>query len=480
MPQRVILDGLWCGQGMANMVRVFKSEFTDPKTNPSDWLCVFDFGSGGLSESKKVLGMTPPVRFMMEQLKLQQKFGRTPRIDLLLISHQDRDHWQLLRELNEQIETEKMTVVVGRMILGGANWRQSSTDAVMKFYNRVPDPKNNVNWYDSEYSAYYDADKPVKTLSIGDLQLSLLVTNVAANDTSEDIERNCSSAVVLLTSPSLFGHSYGFILPGDATWETFARLKKIMEPWTTRPLPLVYAASVPHHGALRTMNRNTSAEKPDLQDLIWFTDYTRPSSIYASAGIHNTHSHPYRIVLETMSKWAAYDNYHPRPVVTYDGVAGKFEIQENVRRNIYTTVLNLTDPAQTANWIFDIGQVKNSTEIQHFEAGVPGILAVPKLNQMELAAQLANQEGWDMEVITTDMAFARSPVLGRPTVAAEGVRSTAATAFAPMPRLANRAPSVRTYHAPLATADAARVEGRRAPPPRRVHAGPPAGLPLSG
>ena len=215
MPQRVILDGLWCGQGMANMVRVFKSEFTDPKTNPSDWLCVFDFGSGGLSESKKELGITPPVRFMMEQLKLQQKAGRTPQIDLLLISHQDRDHWQLLRELNEQIELEKMTVIVGRMILGGANWRQSSTDAVMKFYNRVPDPKNNVNWYDSEYSAYYDPKQPVRTLSIGDLKLSLLVTNVAANDTSDDIERNCSSAVVLLTLPSLFGHSYGFILPGD-------------------------------------------------------------------------------------------------------------------------------------------------------------------------------------------------------------------------------------------------------------------------
>ena len=60
MPQRVILDGLWCGQGMANMVRVFKSTDTDPSTNPSDWLCVFDFGSGGLSTSKKVLGITPP------------------------------------------------------------------------------------------------------------------------------------------------------------------------------------------------------------------------------------------------------------------------------------------------------------------------------------------------------------------------------------------------------------------------------------
>jgi beta-lactamase superfamily II metal-dependent hydrolase len=483
MSQRVILDGLWCGQGMANMVRVFKSEFTDPKTNPSDWLCVFDFGSGGLSESKKELGITPPVRFMMEQLKLQQKAGRTPQIDLLLISHQDRDHWQLLRELNEQIELEKMTVIVARMILGGANWRQSSTDAVMKFYNRVPDPKNNVNWYDSEYSAYYDPKQPVRTLSIGDLKLSLLVTNVAANDTSDDIERNCSSAVVLLTLPSLFGYGYGFILPGDSTWETFERLKVIMEQWPTKPLPFIYAASVPHHGALRTMNRNNSVVAPDLQDLIWFTEYTRPSSVYASAGIHNTHSHPYRIVLETMGRYAGVDQFQKRPVVMFNGTTSKFEIEPDVNKNIYSTVLNLTSPAQTANWIFDITSIKNSTEIQLFEAGVPGILSAPELSEMELTAQRINAEGTkdvDMGNLLTNVAFVRGPVAWRPTFAAAVAPRTAATALVTTPELANRTPSVRAYHWPLATADAARIADRRAPPPRRVRAGASAGLSHSG
>jgi hypothetical protein len=229
------------------------------------------------------------------------------------------------------------------------------------------------------------------------------------------------------------------------------------------------------------MNRNNSVLAPDLQDLIWFTEYTRPSSIYASAGIHNTHSHPYRVVLETMGRYAGVDQFQKRPVVMFNGTTSKFEIEPNVSKNIYSTVLNLTSPAQTANWIFDITSVKNSTEIQLFEAGVPGILSAPELSEMELTAQRINAEGTkdvNMGDLVTDVAFVRGPVSWRPTfaAAAAGAPRTAAAAFAPTPELANRAPSMRTYHWPLATADAARIGDRRAPPPRRVRAGPPAGL----
>jgi hypothetical protein len=234
---------------------------------------------------------------------------------------------------------------------------------------------------------------------------------------------------------------------------------------------------------LRTINRNNSVLAPDLQDLIWFTEYTRPSSIYASAGIYNTHSHPYRVVLETMGRYAGVDQFQKRPVVMFNGATGKFEIEPDVRKNIYSTVLNLTSPAQTANWIFDITSIRNSTEIQLFEAGVPGILSAPELSEMELAAQRINAEGTkdvDMGDLVTDVAFARGPVSWRPTFAAAGVPPTAAAAFAPMPELASRPPSVRAYHWPLATADAARIGGRRAPPPRRVRAGASAGLSHSG
>jgi beta-lactamase superfamily II metal-dependent hydrolase len=459
MPQRVILDGLWCGQGMANMVRIYKDLATDPKTKPSDYLCVFDFGSGGLSASKKVLGITPPVAFMMEQLELQVKAGRTATIDLMLISHQDRDHWQLLGELNEQIVKRGMTVVVGEMILSGANWRASSKTAVKKFIDRA----KGYYWYDGEFSSYYDPAQPLKPLNVGDMSMTMLVTNVATNDTKEDIDRNCSSAVVLLQLGQL-----AFILPGDATWETFARLQQIM-----KPLPFVYAASVPHHGALRTMNRNTSVVKPDLQDLIWFTDYARPTSIYASAGIKNTHSHPYRIVLETMGRYTSAEQFQQRPIVVFNGATSQFELLPDIRNNIYTTVLNLTTPAQTANWIFNITPTTHDTSIQLFNAGVPGILSAPELSEMELAAQRANamnEEDFSMIVDddVADFPFPRSKVLSGPTMAFTGEMPVASNAAILPPAV--RAQPLPVLHLPQPPAGSAPDVYRRPPPPRRVQA----------
>ena len=179
-----------------------------------------------------------------------------------------------------------------------------------------------------------------------------------------------------------------------------------MEKWPRNPLTFVYAASVPHHGALRTMNRNTSVEKPDLRDLIWFTDYTRPTSIYASAGIKNTHSHPYRIVLETMGRYATAQQFQQRPIVVFNGGTSQFEILPDIRNNIYTTVLNLTTPAVTANWTFNITPIATATGIQLFNAGVPGILSAPQLSEMELAAQRINAERtktwtWRRSTLTT-------------------------------------------------------------------------------
>lgn len=465
MAQRVILDGLWCGQGMANMVRIFASTATDPNTSPPDWLCLFDFGSGGLSASKKVLGITPPVAFVMEQLKLQVKAGRTARIELMLISHQDRDHWQLLTELNQQIIDNKMTVEVGKMMLSGANWRDSSETAVKKFVDRTADPDKNVTWYDAESSDYYDPKNPRQTLTIGDMKLKMLVTNVATNDSKEDIDRNCSSAVVLLQL-----NQFSFILPGDSTWETFARLKQIMDKWPQNPLPFVYAASVPHHGALRTMNRNSSVTVPDLRDLVWFTNYTRPTSIYASAGIKNTHSHPYRIVLEVMGRYTSAEQFQPRPIVVFNGVSSEFEVLQNMRQNIYTTVLNSGTPAKTANWIFDITPTTTTTSIQLFEAGIPGILSAPQLSEMELAAQRATAAGEeDFIMDESDLAFARSPVLRTLSEnffedAPAATDALACGSSSP----ADTALPIRARHLPQPTAGATPAATRSTPPPRRI------------
>lgn len=469
MPQRVILDGLWCGQGMANMIRIYNDTSVDPETTACDELCIFDFGSGGLSQTKKVLGITPPVEFMMKQLRMQNAAGRTPHIDLMLISHQDRDHWRLLSELNQQIIDSGMTVTVGNMLLGGLNWRESSERGVNAFAKRA----NDIYWYDGQFSSFSEPPDPGDPIEVGDLKMRMLVTNVAASNVSDDIERNCSSSVALLQlGPTPPKPGIGFILPGDSTWETFEELQEIMTPWAVNPLPIVYSASVPHHGALRTMNRNNSVTTPDLQDLIWFTNYTRPYSVFASAGIKNTHSHPYLIVLETMGLHAGTGDFQQRPIVFFDRMTSDWDAREVVK-NIYTTVLNLGAPAQTANWSFNITPDTASTSIQLFEAGVPGIFSAPQINEMQLAAQRRNDEMVDTNMdIDTEMfddphlPFRVGRVQSGPAIALapDGLQPPPAAPPAEPP------PRAPVAHRALPTAGALQQPIRRTPPPRRVRA----------
>ncbi|MCT9825451.1 ComEC/Rec2 family competence protein [Pseudomonas veronii] len=454
MAQRAILDALWCGQGMSNVLRVFRDDSADPTTTAADWLCVFDFGSGGLSASKKVLGITPPVSFLIDQLKLQIAAGRDPVIDVMLISHQDRDHWLLLSELDKQLNDQKIALKVGRILLAGENWRQSSTDALLKYAKRTADIKTCVTNYTAESSNYMAPLIGVgSTLSIGDVTLRMLVTNVATSKSLEDIERNCSSAIVLLQLGP-----FSFILPGDATWETLSRLKTIMSGWSKNPLPSVYAASVPHHGAERTMSR--SASTVDLQDLVWFTGYTRPTSIFASAGYYNTHSHPYLSVLDAMGRYTLAQQFHERPIVVFNGKKSAFEVIPKQQRNIYTSVMNLTTPVRSANWIFNITPNTNSTGVQVFDAGVPGILLPPQTNPMQLVADLVNANAMDtsidIENDTHDAMFLDvryEPIRWGPTTTYTG--GAMKPSCEPAPLLFKRV-TKRRYERP-------------APPPRRVH-----------
>lgn len=45
--ERAIVDALWCGQGMAHLLRLYANAGTDPATAPADGLALFDVGSGG-------------------------------------------------------------------------------------------------------------------------------------------------------------------------------------------------------------------------------------------------------------------------------------------------------------------------------------------------------------------------------------------------------------------------------------------------
>lgn len=370
MEPLAILDALWCGQGMANVLRVFNDSSVDTTTTPADKLCVFDFGSGGLSASKKVLGITPPVRFLIDQLKLQIAAKRPPFIDLMLISHQDRDHWLLLSELDQQLHAQNIDLKIGQIVGCGSEWSVNPQHWLKKYAARTLNEDTYLTWYKAESSDYMYPTSPLSpTYSLGNVNLQMLVTNVASSNNAIDIVRNCSSAVVLLQ----LGAS-SFILPGDATWETFMRLQAIMGVWTKSPLPKVYAASVPHHGALRTMNRSVSTV--DLQDLVWFTDYTQPASIFASAGYNNTHSHPYLSILATMGEKTLESPFKNHSIVVFNASTNKFEHISAMTRSIYTSLISIDKP-ECLNFSFSISPSSCSTMAYSVSTGSAALFMPP-------------------------------------------------------------------------------------------------------
>ncbi|WP_188578265.1 hypothetical protein [Tistrella bauzanensis] len=386
---------------MAHLLRLYADAGTDPATAPADGLALFDFGSGGraLTMARDAHGMSPPVASVIAQLQRQMAAGSTPRLDLVLVSHQDGDHWLLLTELMNQVEALAIPLVVGHILKGGTLWAPDASAVITRLARYTADADTDLTYFTTNQSSYAVAGgNVVDTFALGDLKVRTMISNVASAKTSPSIRRNCASTVALLQLDRL-----AMILPGDATFETLAQCNAVLAQWQPygSPLPWIYMMSAPHHGALATMNASTRAGEVDLAALDAFIAYTRPYSVIASAGTKNNHRHPRSIIILKMVRYAGFDEFPPHPLVTYGELAedrfpmpvetdSEWRVIDRVRQNVYTTVLNLTTPGLTADWLFEMTLNSHSTEVRPFDAGAPGILNVPDTDPMTLVADLIN------------------------------------------------------------------------------------------
>lgn len=122
------LEGLWCGQGMVNLLKLYHDPDADPDHSAPDMMALFDCGTSGygLDESRNVRGISPPVETIIKALQLQEANKKTPKLDLVLFSHQDKDHWKLIKDLIKQVEDKEIQLEVGRILYGGASWKESA------------------------------------------------------------------------------------------------------------------------------------------------------------------------------------------------------------------------------------------------------------------------------------------------------------------------------------------------------------------
>ena len=104
-PARITLRALWCDQGMAHLLQAYDTAEAQAPTK----LMLIDFGAETMFKSKvlKINLAAPAVTAVVESLFRQQEAGLTPKLDYVLISHQDTDHWSLLNYLMDAVNELK-------------------------------------------------------------------------------------------------------------------------------------------------------------------------------------------------------------------------------------------------------------------------------------------------------------------------------------------------------------------------------------
>jgi hypothetical protein len=324
---------LYSGQGMTNFIQIYEHhDDAAPKAT-----ALLDFGQGNSSNGSavgKVIG------FLGEMVAN----GIPPRIDLAIISHQDKDHWGLingfLKELALQSWKDQFTI--GSVRYGGADWGKSAKAAIDKL--AVYSGKAAVPMA-FDYSDYSVADGPIGAFeTVSGVKFRLLAVNIATSQ-----EKNATSAVVVVD----FANTR-MVFPGDATYETMEWINERLGKWTVNPIAPAYLVCVPHHGALATFTKYYTVAQPDLSVGALFAKLMAGENVIASAGAFSHHSHPVDLVLNTFIPWAGQST--PHTIVVYVWALQKFFEVTEQPRSLYTLVYQLNpEPAFWDRYFYVIG-----------------------------------------------------------------------------------------------------------------------------
>jgi beta-lactamase superfamily II metal-dependent hydrolase len=345
----IIVHCLWCDQGMAHLMEVY--EEGGSQDIPAAMILI-DFGAEQMFKSRvlKANQAAPAVGFIIEKLLLLKKAGKEERLDFVVISHQDTDHWSLITYLLDAVEAEEIDLKVGKVAYGGGDWGESAKAAVKRLGAYTADSKNDViPW--TKFSTDYNYETGVKAelLHVGDVFVRTLVVNAPATG-SISMKKNTTGAMMVIEYKSTT-----YILPGDATWQTLKSCTDVIDKWVekqkTQPVKPCFMMSVPHHGSLDTIVPNSTAAKLDFALAKKFVGQTEPDSIIASAGSKNSFSHPYLVVLAEFGANAGDNGFGAHNIVVVEDVKKEWNVLVLIK-NIYTTVLTTALPVEVCNWSF--------------------------------------------------------------------------------------------------------------------------------
>jgi beta-lactamase superfamily II metal-dependent hydrolase len=306
-------------------------------------LALVDIGGQGV-------GRTNAVDYIIKRL-VAKAVKKTVQIDLCVISHQDSDHWNLIPHLLQQVKEKNLTLTVGEVWKSGQLWADRATAAVQRLADLIPKPADRQVYRFPNDDCDYTNRKGLRhIMQFGAVYIRTVAANVPLSSTDPGFIKNGSSAVV---SVDLAGNS--IILPGDATWETMSFINNKLYPAKkppTRP-GVVFALSVPHHGALRTAVEGYAADRTlDLMDdkiVKQFAKNLSTETIVASAGYLNSHKHPMLEIVKTFSAKVSSNNKEKHNYAAYNFGTGAWQQDTDIIKRIFTTATTISGGPQYYN-----------------------------------------------------------------------------------------------------------------------------------
>lgn len=339
---------LHCDQGMGTLIEIYD------KNNKLSNIALFDLGS----ESGTRKYSTDALNEVTEALKKMDSAGFKPTIDLLVISHQDYDHWSLLPDLLARMQAAGFPkCAIGDIFYGGMGWKKKANATIATYENAFRITAEPFGKAESDYTAKLGTAQ--NFYYIDDVKFHLLCANVPTAK-AQDLFRNGTSAVIAVQFAGLY-----VIIPGDATADTIGWInQKIFDPWTKKgytPVQPCRVLGAPHHGALRTIADNfVSTTRAQLTIATAFSNYVKAQNVVASAGYESKFKHPYKSVMELLGKNAVTD-MDKHDWVWYDGTTKEWERTTKSTRGIWSTVTTLDDPPNRATWSFEIKSTGETT-----------------------------------------------------------------------------------------------------------------------
>lgn len=339
MASKIKAEFLHCDQGMGSLIKIYNSK------RKLENLVLIDLGSD--SKTKRYADNT--VTDIIEALQEMESDGFTPNIALMIVSHQDYDHWSLLPDLIDQIISDLPRTTVQEIYYGGARWKADAV-AALKAWERqfgvksVPMPRSHTD--------YDTPGKKGQLATIDGVVFRVLAVNVPCSRSADDLVRNGTSAVMVAE----FGGTH-CIFPGDATADTIGYINRLVfAEWDSKkkgiPTRPCRALSAPHHGALRTIASNFTTKNPKLDFAKQFAEYVEAENVVASAGYYSHHKHPNKRVMEQLGVKAVGTDAHG--LVVYNDTRSKWEEFPAYTKGLYSTIVTLSPPPQRLGWIFTI------------------------------------------------------------------------------------------------------------------------------